>query len=371
LNYIIITNMYPKEGNLYRNAFIHRRVLEYIKKGLEIEVFVLDEARTEINRYVFDNVRVIEGNKAACKNYINRIKPAKILVHFINRHIIEVLESFLSNIPIVVWIHLMEATAWYRRLFNISDRSFFKYVLQNTRQLINLRSFIKQSENYDVEFIFVSNWVKNTAEKDMLIKIRRFHIINNVIDTNLFKYQEKSEELRKKILLIRPFESKKYANDIAVKAIVNLSKRSIFKDLEFSIFGSGKLFDETVKPISRFSNVKIYNKFLTHDEIKEQHDLHGIFLCPTRQDSQGVSMCEAMSSGLVPITTNNSAIPEFVKHNQTGILTNSPQEIADAIEYLYYNPGEFSDLSRAASKWIFDNCRPELTIDKELNIILK
>lgn len=363
--------MYPKEGNLYRNAFIHRRVLEYIKRGLDIEVFVLDEASTEINRYVFDNVRVIEGNKTACKNYINRIKPTKILVHFINRHIIKVLESFLSNIPIVVWIHLMEATAWYRRLFNIKDKSFFKYVLQNTRQLINLRSFINRSKNYDIEYIFVSNWIKNVAEKDLLIKIKNSYIINNVIDTDLFKYQKKSKDLRNKILLIRPFESKKYANDIAIKAILELSKKSIFKDLEFSIFGSGKLFYKTVKPILNFSNIKIHNKFLNHDEIKQQHDLHGIFLCPTRQDSQGVSMCEAMSSGLVPITTNNSAIPEFVEHNKTGILANSPIDIANAIEYIYNNPTKFSDLSKEASKWIFKKCRPEVTINKELNIILK
>jgi glycosyltransferase involved in cell wall biosynthesis len=363
--------MYPKNENLYRNAFIHKRVLEYMKRGLDIDVFVLDETLNERKTYTFENVKVIEGNKFECRRYIDHIKPKKILVHFINRHIIDVLKDYMLNTPIIVWIHLVEATAWYRRLFNITDKSFPKYVLQNTRQLLCLRSFIKRAEKHNIHFIFVSNWVKQIAEKDMLIKINNnYHIINNVIDTKIFKYQPKSEDLRKKILLIRPFESKKYANDIAVKAILELRKRSFFNDLEITIFGKGKLFYKTVKPIMKFPNVKVHNNFLTHNEIKKQHDLHGIFLCPTRQDSQGVSMCEAMSSGLVPITTNNSAIPEFVEHNKTGILTNSPQEIAGAIEYLYRNPGRFRELSISASKWISKNCGPEQTIEKELKIIL-
>ena len=42
------------------------------------------------------------------------------------------------------------------------------------------------------------------------------------------------------------------------------------------------------------------------------HKKNGIFMVPTRLDSQGVSRDEAMSSGLVPITNNVAAIPEFV-----------------------------------------------------------
>ena len=41
--------------------------------------------------------------------------------------------------------------------------------------------------------------------------------------------------MRKKILTIKSFASKKYGNDITTKGIVELSKRACFKDLDFEI----------------------------------------------------------------------------------------------------------------------------------------
>ncbi len=362
--------MYPKEGSLYRNAFIHRRVLEYKKRGIEVEICVLDETLSNSNEYFYEGIKVIEANSTDCQEYITCLNPQKILVHFISRDIIKVLDTFINKIPIIVWIHLMEATAWYRRLFSLGEKGFLKYILTNTRQLINLRSFVKKSKENNIKFIFVSNWVKKTAEKDMLIKIDNFYVINNVVDTNLFKYKKKSQNLRKNILLIRPFESKKYANDIAVKAIVELSKKPYFSELKFSIYGSGRLFDKTIEPLLHYHNVKINNEFLNHNEIKREHDLHGVFLCPTRQDSQGVSMCEAMSSGLLTITTNNSAIPEFLEDKKSGILTNSVKEIVQSVDYLYKNPSVFSAISEQASKSILEKCNPEKVIKQELEVIL-
>lgn len=37
---LVLTNNYPSEDNLYANGFVHTRVLGYLKKGIEVEVFV-------------------------------------------------------------------------------------------------------------------------------------------------------------------------------------------------------------------------------------------------------------------------------------------------------------------------------------------
>ena len=130
------------------------------------------------------------------------------------------------------------------------------------------------------------------------------------------------------------------------------------------------MFDEITKPLRQFSNVKLEKRFLQQFEIANYHKNYGVFLVPTRRDSQGVSRDEAMSSGLVPITTNTSAIPEFVDNN-CGILVEpeNPQALADAIEYLYYNPDKFVELSYNASKRVAVQCSFENTIMKELDII--
>lgn len=372
MKYLLITNMYPKENNLYRNAFIHRRVKGYLEynSNLEITVFVLNNKLEQINRYVFDSVKVIEGNKKILTKLVSEKNYDKLLVHFIDRHMMDVICRNNFDIPILVWVHGVEALGWYRRLFNFNVKEFPKYVVQNTRQMLKFKQFIKKSKEKNVTFIFVSNWMKKVLEKDTLEKIKNYEIIPNVIDTGLFKYNDKSPELRKKILLIRPFASKKYANDIAIKAIKYLSSWEHFSDLEFRMVGEGKYFKTLTSKLKKYKNIFIQNQFLSQYEIANIHKEYGVFLCPTRQDAQGVSMCEAMSSGLVPVTSNNTAIPEFVD-KESGFLTNNPMEIAKAIKKLYKNPEMFNQMSKNASRKINVKCGKDNTIAKELELILK
>ncbi|NGY85899.1 glycosyltransferase family 4 protein [Bacillus megaterium] len=155
---------------------------------------------------------------------------------------------------------------------------------------------------------------------------------------------------RKKILSIRPFASHKYANDLSVKAILSLSTKPYFNELEFNIYGQGALFDEILEPVRSFSNVHIHNHFLPQGEIATIHKEHGLFLCPTRLDAQGVSMCESMSSGLIPITNGVTAIPEFVNDDCGFLATREDAEgLAESIDYLYHHPKEFTRKSANAS----------------------
>lgn len=368
MDYLLITNMYPKQDDLYRNAFIHRRVINYLdfSQNINISVYVLNNNVKNKITYSFDSINIVEGNNESLIETINRMKPQKLLIHFLDRHMMSIIEQV--SIKTIVWVHGVEALGWYRRLFNFNLKEFPKYALQNTRQMWNFRKFIKHSDT-NTSFVFVSEWMKNILEFDTGTKIKQFDIIPNPIDDRLFQYIEKSPELRKKILLIRPFASKKYANDIAIEAILKLSKEDLFNDLEFTIYGEGKHFDSLTEPLKKFKNVKLYKNFLKQQEIAMVHKEHGIFLCPTRQDAQGVSMCEAMSSGLVPITSNNTAIPEYVSHKKTGILTTSANEIALNIKHLYNNPSEFAFLSKNASISIQKKCKPELVTSRELELI--
>ena len=81
----------------------------------------------------------------------------------------------------------------------------------------------------------------------MELRPDQYSIIHNMIDTEKFRYVKKTPELRKKVLTIKPFANKKYANDLTTKGILELSKRPCFQDMEFAIYGRGELFDERVK----------------------------------------------------------------------------------------------------------------------------
>ena len=63
----------------------------------------------------------------------------------------------------------------------------------------------------------------------------------------VFEFAQKSKNDRLKILSIRSFNSKNYANDITTKAILELSKKPYFNELSFTICGEGRLWQRTTK----------------------------------------------------------------------------------------------------------------------------
>lgn len=368
---VLLTNNYPSQTNIYANGFIHSRVKYYLKE-YDVTVIIWNKNQKEQQQeYTYEKVRVVRMKEQdeICKS-INKINPATIAIHFVEGWMLDKI-IMPNRCPITIWVHGVEALGWYRRLFNkYTIRELLGYIYRNTYQLYCLSKIIKYSNNHPkVKFVFVSNWMKKIAETDTFTSIKNFEIIPNPIDTTQFVKRGIKSNLRSKILLIRPFASKKYANDIAIKAILELSKAPSFTEYRIDIYGDGAYFDNETKPLREFSNITLHKEFISHDRINEIHDQYGIFLCPTRQDAQGVSMCEAMSSGLVVITSNNTAIPEFVENLKTGILTNNYKEIADSILKLNSDPSLFEQISQSASESINIIAGKEAVIQKELDIL--
>lgn len=376
--YLILSNAYPAPRQLYRNGFIHRRVKAYQAKGLDIEVFTLNQAFVEQSPYTFDGVNVYRGSKEVFHKFLNQNNYKKCLIHFVSPDMIDVIKETRPSMPLIIWIHGFEAEAWHRRWFNFMEsKKDLERILKMSDDFydkqLKLMNWLYQTKEFDLKFIHISKWFKeHIAEADAKVPSQNASIIPNIIDGEIFNYVKKNKEDRFKILSIRPYASKKYANDLSVKAVLELSKRPFFKRLSFAFYGDGKLFDSTLDPLRKFKNVSIHKGFLPQEEIADLHKKFGVFLCPTRLDSQGVSMCEAMSSGLVPIATNTTAIPEFVEHKYTGLLgePESALDIANSIEDIYFNESLFERISQNAAKEIRKKCGEETVIKNEMELIV-
>ncbi len=309
------------------------------------------------------------------KELIDSHNPDLILVHFAMRNLIN--EIVLKSArKFIIWVHGYEALGWYRRLFNLGIRDFlpkklFYLIFHNFLQLRSFEKIISDSnKTRRIYFVFVSEWMRAITSKDTLFsRIRNSSVIPNPIDDNLFFYSGKSPQSRKQILLIRTFETRKYANDIAIKAILHLSKYSKFEDLTFRIYGKGKYFFPLTNKIKGYPNVQLHNYFIPHSQIPAIHANEGIFLCPTRQDSHGVSMCEAMCSGLCPIASDNSAIPEYVQDGVDGFTAKDARDIADKIIYLYENPYKYLEMSQKAAADIRVKASLKKVVSAELDLM--
>ena len=365
---LILNQNYPHLDNLLGDVFVHVRAKEYVKRH-QVKIFAYPEAPASI---VYEGMELLRFNdQASLVEAIRAYNPDKILIHFYQSWMLDKIIN-VFNVPVIIWVHGYEALGWYRRLFNYNLLSpvFFNFVRKNVYQQYHFRKLINHANKTGrVTFVFVSNWMRKITEQDTLARIKKYNIIPNPIDTRLFDYRKKDDAQRKNVLILRSFDSRKYANDVSVEAMIELSKKPVFSDYSFTVMGKGSLFHKTLAPVRGFANVCIKEGVVRQVNIPDLHKDHGIFLCPTRQDAQGVSMCEAMSSGLVPVTTDNTAIPEFVTDKQTGCLTESPKEIADALLQIGEDPQWFQRLSAAAAASMRSLCAIEAITEKELRLI--
>ena len=168
--------------------------------------------------------------------------------------------------------------------------------------------------------------------------------------------------------MIRQFTSGKYALDVAMDIIKELQAYPENDKFKFTIIGDGWLFEKYTSRVSMFSNVEIKRTFLSQNDISKYHNENGFFICPTRQDAQGVSMCEAMSSGLIPISSNNTAIPEFLPEKYNLCFDNAKDSAKRIIEIIN-NETEFKKLSEECSKFIQEKCSSEKTTKKEIELM--
>ena len=369
---LVLANRYPSYDNLYAYMFVHSRVMAYKHSGYICDVMQFTNNIEPVYRE-FEGINVIEGNAATLTTALEKNYIETVCVHFLSEQLFTPLKEHLANIRLLVWVHGAEIQPWWRREYNYADDTEREAAkTASDKRMAFWNEVFSLAPQYNIHFVFVSQYFADEVMEDYKIKLPKesYSIIHNTIDTETFNYVEKDVNQRKKIFSCRPFASRQYANDLSVKAILALSEHECFEDMAFHIAGSGKLFEETTAPLRHFKNVNLEERFYTHDEIAALHKDYGVCLIPTRWDSHGVSRDEAMSSGLIPVTSAVAAIPEFVD-DDCGIVAQPEdwQGLADGILLLYNNPELFSRLSRSAAARVRFQSAKALVIEKELLLI--
>lgn len=368
---LVISRSYPGYGNLYNYTFVHRRALGYRRHGLNVDVFRFSDAPLAYEE--FEGMDIVSGNVGDLSLMLRSNAYETLLVHSFDDQVWSSIQPHLQQSRVIVWVHGAEIQPWYRRDFNFADDADRRRGIQRSDMRMSLWRQVLEDMHPNLHLVFVSEFLARQAMQDLGVEIPRdrYSVIHNVVDGELFDYVEKPVEQGNRILSVRPYTKPTYANDLAVKAILDLSREPWFGELHFRLVGDGPLFDSTVAPLCEgFPNVVIDKGFLTQQQLGSLHKDYGVFLVPSRVDSQGVSRDEAMASGLVPITNAVSAIPEFVD-DQVAFL--APAEdwraLADAIRALHSDGARFQRMSRAAAAHVRAKSGPQQTLMREVALI--
>lgn len=368
---LVVTNIYPSYDDLYRNGFVHSRVRSYRANGIESEIFCLARGANLTYRE-FEGVDVTTGGPGALEATLRRQDHREVLVHFLDPDMWGALQERRHGTRVVIWIHGSEVQPWWRRSYNITDDAQLDLEKEKSERRLRFWREVFTSAEDDVHFVFVSRYFADEVMEDVGVELRpdQFSIVHNPIDTDLFVYQPKHPDLRRRVLSIRPYASRKYANDLAVSAVLAMRDEPEFPEMTFRFVGDGALFDETLEPIRDLPNVIVERRFLSQREIVELHREHGVFLVPTRMDAQGVSRDEAMASGLVPVTNAVAAIPEFVD-DESGVLApgEDPVAMAAGMLMLVRDPERFGEMSSAAAARVVRQSAAHAVVRREIEII--
>lgn len=369
---LILTDNYPAPHDLYRNMFVHKRLTAYKEQGLLVDVMRMNPFATDCVRE-FEGINVIEGQGDTLDAILRNGTIDTVCVHFLSADMWKVLKGYLGSVRLIIWSHGADIQPWWRREFNYqTEEELEKAKTASESRMALWHEVFAASKNSDIQFVFVSRFAANQVMEDYqtVLPEGKYHVIHNCIDTEQFAYVPKTPAARKKLLSIRPYASRKYANDLMVNALLELSGESWFPELEIALYGNGPLFDELLAPLRRFPNIHIEKKFFTQSEIAELHKQYGVFLTPTREDTHGVSRDEAMSSGLVAVTSAVTAIPEFTDDSCAMLSpADDYRDMADKLRQLYRDPELYLRISENAAKRVRSQTSREYTIDKEIRLI--
>lgn len=117
-----------------------------------------------------------------------------------------------------------------------------------------------------------------------------------------------------------------------------------------SVYGSGALLDMVQQYASAFSNIRYKGIFEPHagQEILQNFDV--LVLPSTQGEGMPMAIVEAMSTGVVPICTPISSIPEIIENGKNGYLVEvgSAQVITEALRTLATKPQHLEAMSAEA-----------------------
>ncbi len=344
-------------------VFVHARAKIYQKFGNKVTVFVQSKKNFTYN---FEGIDVNRGPDDAYTVLLKEFDPDVVAIHSprytMSKHPVRMLNETRRQAPVIMWIHGTEAliNAFHNYFSPWELKGKIRNILGGTFKVTILRLLTPKAS----AVVYVSKWMKETAERYFLFRHPYSFIIPNPVDTHLFAYTKRGVGNKNKGILVRGLEWK-YGTDIAVKAY------SDFKDSSLTILGTGVLEKYLRNLAEKFrSNVSFLTTHIEHDKMPDLYAKFSYFVAPSRTEAQGVAMCEAMACGLPVIATNVGGIPEFVKDGVNGILVppENPKALRTAVEQILTSEQLYDALSENGAKFVAQNLSQDKIYEKEFRV---
>ena len=177
----------------------------------------------------------------------------------------------------------------------------------------------------------VSNYMLELAHK-IIPECSHFVIVANFLEQEYyFGKKSASAELQpiQKPVLAHVSNFRPVKNTIAISELFSRVQEEV--DIELWLIGDGPELPNLIDSVSRRSGKFSVKHFGASLEVEQILGGATLILSTSHEESFGLSILEAMASGVVPIASAVGGIPELVKDNVNGILFNLDSLQATAI----------------------------------------
>ncbi|MBA7603143.1 D-inositol-3-phosphate glycosyltransferase [subsurface metagenome] len=215
----------------------------------------------------------------------------------------------------------------------------------------------------------LSKYQKNAACKELGVPENKIVVIYCGVNIERF-VPDRNIKRESRILYCGGLVSEK-GIDVLLKAFSRVIKKH---DVSLDILGDGNWEPYSQKAMDLGIADKVhYRGYIANDQIGGYYKKAYLFVAPTKHESFGLTIAEAMAAELPVVSTLTTAIPEVVEDSATGILVpwNNVDALANAIILLLNNPKMVNTMGKAGRKRVEQMFTWKKTTKEIENLIIK
>jgi glycosyltransferase involved in cell wall biosynthesis len=306
--------MYPSKQKPYSGIFVKNQY-EYLKNELNLNIEIYTMKRTFTNRFG-SFLKYIKFYLGFFKFLFRKYDI--IHIHFFGYHafLAYLYKLIHSNIKVIVTFHGGDTQNIGNKLFNILIYKLDKYIAVGKEQ---------------------SDYISKK------LKFNNMEIMPSGINEEIF-YKEKDKKKYNFIFIGSFYEIK--GIDIFIDSIKKLNER----ELIFCFVGSGKYLD-SIKYLNNKFTLEIKEN-QSQNEIRELLNQSKYLVLPSRGDSFGLVVSEAMFCGTPAIVSNIGGMKDQVEDGVNGFIikNNTSEELANVLKKaMQLSEDEYDKLAKNAA----------------------
>ncbi len=156
--------------------------------------------------------------------------------------------------------------------------------------------------------VCVSEFSRESTRELFSVDERKIELIHNAIDTDFFTPTPERPRKPGTVLTVSSLDRER----IKIKGLDILTETArLLPDVSFNVVG--KIVDSAAQAaIQTAPNNMTFTGVLDHEALRELYRTHAVYYQPSRHESFGVSVIEAMACGCIPVCSRFGALPEVV-----------------------------------------------------------